>query len=161
MRKRCVGRSGGLGCGLLSVPILVRRCKPWRTQMTGATNTHEAAYLTWKTQQAGTRVVTGVASALGVAAVFGWVLLLHKISQTSAFALRYSDRVHQQLGEWGVAVGALTLIAIVVGIMAIAAVVRSRRTKDALVASLRKRLADPADPTQRSTIESRLRELGA
>jgi len=112
--------------------------------------TEEDAFRNWPNQRAGARLLTGVAIGTGVVAVLGWGLLLHKISETSAFALRHSERVHEQLGAWAFALGALTLIAGVVAIMAVAATVRLRKAKDALVARLRRRLVDPGIPAARA-----------
>ncbi|MGX1101356.1 hypothetical protein [Amorphus sp. MBR-141] len=129
--------------------------------MSDPTYDHNAALVHLKSQRDGSRVIAGVAAALGIIAILGWALLLVKISQTSAYALQYSGRVHEQLGLWALGAGAITLIAIVLGIAAFRAIEQARHMKEEMVANLRQRLAAPIDASERSAIESQLRELGA
>jgi len=92
--------------------------------------------------------------------ILGWLILLHKISQTSMFALQFSDDVAETLGEWEFTLLIMTLISAAAVFGALFAKKRMKEAADNLRADLRNSLAN-AEPGERALIESQLRELGA
>ena len=120
----------------------------------------EAQIEEWKTLQDGYKSWRAIALiAIGIT-VIGWLILLHKISQTSMFALQFSDQVTETLGQWELTLIMMTLVSAIFVIVGLTKKSRAARAGDTLRAAMRDSLTRAA-PGERAKIESQLREIGA
>jgi hypothetical protein len=83
------------------------------------------------------RLARNVTSGLVLFSIGILLLLLYKIHQTSAFALRYDDRVKEQLGYWGIGLAISWIITAIYGSLYVYGVrqisKRKNRQKNALI----------------------------
>jgi len=114
----------------------------------------------WKKLQANYKSWRTIGLIAVVITVIGWLILLHKISQTSMFALQFSDQVTETLGEWEMTLTIMTLITGILVVVGLRAKSRAATAGDTLRANMRNSLGHAA-PGERAKIESQLRELGA
>jgi hypothetical protein len=114
----------------------------------------------WKKLSKDYKVCKMLALVASGATILGWLILLHKISQTSMFALRFSDEVTETLGDWEFTLLIMTLISAIAVFGALFAKKRMKDEADNQRADLRSRLTN-VEPGERARIESQLRELGA
>ncbi|HEX7341342.1 MAG TPA: hypothetical protein VF269_03605 [Rhodanobacteraceae bacterium] len=129
--------------------------------MTDTPANHEAAFTAWQQQVNQGRKLTMATIIVTAITALGWLLFFAKIAQTSDAYLRYSDAVHAQLTHWTIVLVLLTLVCIGLGMAAANARLRARKLRDDLISVLRNGLSAASEAGTRSSIESRLRELGA
>lgn len=118
----------------------------------------DAALVAWRQSAGGAATLKVFAIIADVIAVLGWLILVHKIDQTSSFAIQFDDHVQEVLGEWIASMLLITVIAAALTIAYLAVRGNRQRKKMAIAAALRTRIAN--GDGDRALLESQLRELG-
>lgn len=88
------------------------------------------------------RFARNVTSGLALFSIGILLLLLYKIYQTSAFALRYDDRVKEQLGYWGIGIAISWIITAIYGSLYVYGVRQISKRKDRQINALVHRLSE-------------------
>jgi hypothetical protein len=85
------------------------------------------------------------AFALMVCFLLGLALFLWKLTQTSDFALRYSNQAHYEIGVWMISLGVVFVLGCLVGLPGLMAARRFNKVKEEFTRSLRDALAVARD----------------
>lgn len=120
----------------------------------------EAKLASWRGLKDSHAKASKITRILVVVTALGWLLFLYKIGQTSEMALRYSSQAQESIGTWVMILLLLTVGSIFGGIVSGKMKRQSAQLAAELISSLRNLLSAASD-SDRSRIESQLRELGA
>lgn len=111
--------------------------------------THRARTFKW---------VSIVFAALAALVAAMWLI---KVMQTSEFMLRYDEQTQVELGLLTLGIMVAGFLALMAAVLSIGSGRRAKNARSQLIEQLRSDLQRAQSDTERLSIESRLRELGA